>query len=178
MTAAIGDDTPTLPLALRKRLTDLLGWPGGCLLSERDRWPLWLPVLLGLGVAGYFWSAVEPPLWVGGATALLLLALAIRGRQHGVGLALLALFTVAIGLTAAQVRTAMIAAPVLERSWGPAGLTAEVLASEPRESGWRLYLRPLEMPGLTQDALPAKLRVTVTALIKCPESSNFCSAPC
>ncbi|WP_341705631.1 hypothetical protein, partial [Ferrovibrio sp.] len=32
------------------------------LLAERDRWFLWLPVLLGSGIAGYFLLPFEPAL--------------------------------------------------------------------------------------------------------------------
>src|SRR3546814_6900431 len=36
------------------RATAAFGWLGATLLAERGRWPLWLPVLLGAGVAAYF----------------------------------------------------------------------------------------------------------------------------
>jgi competence protein ComEC len=35
------------------------------LADERDRWPLWLPVALGVGAGSYFALPVEPPLAVG-----------------------------------------------------------------------------------------------------------------
>jgi len=120
-------------------------------LAERDRWPLWLPVLLGLGVAAYFRSPVEPLPWL------------FRGVPV-LRLTALALLAVALGLGAAQWRAERVAAPVLERSWGPAAMSAEVLAAEPQARGWRLYLRPLDMPGLEAAALPAQVRVTVAGL--------------
>ncbi|HMA14488.1 MAG: ComEC/Rec2 family competence protein, partial [Bacteroidota bacterium] len=135
------------------------------LVAERDRWPLWLPVLLGLGIAGYFASPLEPPGWLGAAAAAALLAAALLSRQHAaLRLTWIALLAVALGLGAAQWRQARVAAPVLERNWGPAALTAELLAAEPQARGWRLYLRPLEMAGLPREALPAKVRVTVAGL--------------
>jgi len=138
-------------------------------LAERDRWPLWLPVLLGLGVAGYFRAPAEPPAWLGPvAVVALLLAVAALRRRAAAGLVLVGLLAVALGLGAAQLRTALVAAPVLERSWGPAVLTAEVLAAEPQERGWRLHLRPLEMPGLAPEAWPVRLRVTVAGLGEAP----------
>src|SRR3546814_16437233 len=39
-----------------RRATAAFGWLGATLLAERGRWPLWLPVLLGAGVAAYFAS--------------------------------------------------------------------------------------------------------------------------
>ena len=35
------------------------------LLTEQDRWPLWIPVLFGIGVAIYFTLPIEPPYWLG-----------------------------------------------------------------------------------------------------------------
>lgn len=139
------------------------------LLAERGRWPLWAPVLLGLGVCIYFWSPAEPPAWFGpgAALALLLAAWGLR-RAPGLTLVLLALLAVAAGFALAQLRTQLVTAPVLERAWGPDVVTAEILDSEPRTRGWRLYLRPLEMPGLADEDLPARLRVTVAGLETAP----------
>ncbi|MGD1880054.1 MAG: ComEC/Rec2 family competence protein [Kiloniellaceae bacterium] len=140
------------------------------LLAERDRWPLWLPVLLGLGVAGYFGSPAEPPPWLGAAAlaaiagSIVIAAAALRASR----LAALILLVVAVGFAAAQLRAQIVTAPVLARSWGPAVMTAEVLAGEPRERGWRLYLRPVEMPGLAPDDVPTKSRVTVAGLAAAP----------
>lgn len=143
------------------------------LVAERDRWPLWLPVLLGLGIAGYFASLLEPPAWLGIAVATALLAAALLSRRHaGLRLTWIALLAVALGLGAAQLRQALVAAPVLERNWGPAALTAELLAAEPQARGWRLYLRPLDMAGLPPEALPARLRVTVAGLDSPPRPGS------
>ena len=154
---------PTVPAA----------WLRDRLLAERDRWPLWLPVLLGVGVAGYFASAAEPPAWLGAAALLILLSgvVALR-RLVALRLAALVLLAVALGLAAAQARQALVAAPVLERAWGPAALTAELLAAEPQAGGWRLTLRPLEMAGLAPEVLPGKIRVTVAGLDSPPEPGS------
>ncbi|MEQ8357815.1 MAG: ComEC/Rec2 family competence protein [Kiloniellaceae bacterium] len=165
MSIAAGDDgtaAPRDPVAPAARLRD-------CLLAERGRWPLWGPVLLGLGVSAYFWSPAEPPLWLGAAAAvgLGLLAWSLR-RAAGWRLAVLLCLAVAAGFSLAQARGHLVAAPVLERNWGPARLTAVVLASEPQTRGFRLYLQPLDMPGLEPGALPARLRVTVAGKMTAP----------
>ena len=142
---------------------------GDTLLAERARWPLWFPVLLGLGVVGYFRAPAEPPAWAGAAAVVVAaLGLWLTRKQVGTRLILLAAVAIALGFAAAQWRAQQVAAPVLERSWGPATLTAAVAFAEPHERGWRLYLKPLEMPGLEQQALPARLRVTVTGLDAAP----------
>ena len=38
--------------------------------AERDRWILWIPVLIGFGVAIYFGLPGEPPAWVGPSLAI------------------------------------------------------------------------------------------------------------
>lgn len=160
MSTALGDDALPLPRPA--------GWTAvlrDCLLAERGRWPLWLPVFLGMGVAGYFAAPVEPPAWLGGSAAAAVLAALVAVRRSGpLRFVLPLLLAMALGLAAAQARQALVAAPVLERSWGPGWLTAELLAAEPQARGWRLYLRPLEMTGLAPEALPAQVRVTVAGL--------------
>ena len=53
---------------------------GECLLAERARWPLWLPVFLGLGIALYFAIPAEPPAWVGGVLVALAGGALLLGR--------------------------------------------------------------------------------------------------
>jgi competence protein ComEC len=93
-------------------------------LSERERWPLWVPVLLGGGIGGYFAAPVEPAPWVG-VTALvfcLLLAAAVR-RSPPVLLIGLAGAILAGGFATAQLRSHLAAAPVLEGRYGPASVS-------------------------------------------------------
>lgn len=101
-------------------------------MTERDRWPLWLPIFLGLGISLYFAAPSEPPLWLGGTALAGTLVLAWVGRKHPqTTLAAIAAVTVALGFCAAQVRTAQVAAPVLERPTGTTrlqGVVAEVEA--------------------------------------------------
>src|SRR5688572_29184639 len=49
-----------------------------CFAAERERWILWAPVGIGLGVVGYFLLPTEPPSWIGTlAAALLMVAAAV-----------------------------------------------------------------------------------------------------
>ena len=51
---------------LARTLSGMRKTPAGeIMLPERERWLLWAPVCVSLGVAGYFLLAVEPPLWLG-----------------------------------------------------------------------------------------------------------------
>ena len=119
------------------------------LLAERERWALWLPVGFGGGIAVYFALPSEPPGWIGlvavGFAALF--ALQARGRTW-VMLGALALGAVGAGFGAAQLRTHLVAAPVLHEEHGPARLHATVLEVEPRDTGHRLRLGDPEVARL------------------------------
>src|SRR5215468_5487752 len=51
------------PSLLRRRLGDGWRWLAANFIAERERWALWLPVFVGVGVGIYFWLTFEPPLW-------------------------------------------------------------------------------------------------------------------
>ncbi len=151
----------------------LAGWFAARFLADRERWPLWLPVCFGLGIALYFGLPAEPPPWLGGACSLAsLVVFFLVGRRFKARFAGLALLVFCLGFAAAQLRSAWVEAPVLDGRWGPAALTAEVLAVEQRERGWRFLLRPLVMEGLEPSALPAKVRVTALRVVGAPRPGD------
>ncbi len=146
-------------------------WLVGRLLAERERWLLWLPVALALGIGLYFALPAEPPVWLGPAL-LLPIALA-RARRHDPDAAehqalqlpaLLGLAAIAAGLTAASIRTHLVAAPVLERR-GAHVLEGQVLLVEERVRGARLTLGQLRIEGLDAGATPAELRVSLRSAL-------------
>ena len=104
-----------------------------------ERWLLWLPVGLGLGVAVYFSLPVEPPPWLGAALAGAagIASVALR-RRPGLLILGLAGLAIAAGFTAAQARTALVAAPVLEKRLGPRHVTGRVTEVDPRVNGTRI----------------------------------------
>jgi competence protein ComEC len=136
------------------------GWLVRELYAERDRWPLWLPAGLGLGIALYFTLPIEPPLWVGvlGLAAALVTGWLAR-RRAALALAAIGLITVFLGFTAAELRTLLVAAPVLEKRLGPIQVTGQVLTVEPRSAGGRVVLRQVDLPGFAPQAVPARVRV-------------------
>jgi competence protein ComEC len=133
---------------------------GAALLADHQRWVLWLPVALGVGIGGYFALTVEPPPFVAplGMVASVLGAVILRRRQGGAMLALL-LGAIFCGGALAQWRTRMVAAPVLERRWGPEELTGRVYAVEIRPDGRRVTIDQLSLPGLAPAATPEQVRV-------------------
>ncbi|HWA46037.1 MAG TPA: ComEC/Rec2 family competence protein [Hypericibacter adhaerens] len=128
--------------------------------AERDQWLLWAPVALGTGVAVYFGLREEPPLWLGPGLAVLgiLLCLLCRRQPGLMGLAA-AMTLVALGFGAAGLRTAWVAAPILERDIGPVRIAGRILDIEPLPSGQRLVLADPVIAGIAPDATPARLRI-------------------
>lgn len=130
--------------------------------AQRERWPLWLPVLLGAGIGGYFSLPVEPPLWLGGAVLLAgLPAFWLLRRSGGSLIALAALLAVILGFTVAQWRTASVATPVISGKMKFAAVSGQVLAVERRARGNRLWLRELLIEEVKAADTPHSIRLRV-----------------
>ena len=129
--------------------------------GERDRWPLWIPVFLGAGVASYFGLGVEPPTWVGCGLVFLCVALAFAVRRRGLAAMLLCLMAglVGLGFAAAQIRTAWVAAPVLHRMSGAVQVVGTVSLVEAIADGGgsRATLDDVDFPS--DEPLPKRVRL-------------------
>ena len=129
--------------------------------AERARWFLWVPVLLGAGIAAYFLLPFEPSL----AACLVPLALVLVLRAIGSrGLAVVLVVDIAVlaagGLALAKLRADMVAAPVLARAIGPVEVRGHVELVEPRETGGeRITLRVAAIAGLAPEATPRRVRI-------------------
>ena len=111
-------------------------------VGERDRWPLWIPVLLGIGISIYFSLSVEYPLWIGLLTVAATAATAAFFRQRPAALiALLALMFVSLGYAAAQIRTVAVGHEVLTQRHGPATVTGQIVRLEAFPDSLRITLR-------------------------------------
>jgi competence protein ComEC len=130
----------------------------GWLTAERDRWPLWLAVALGVGAGLYFALPVEPPLALGwGALVLGLAAAAVTiGWRWPLGLVAALL----LGFGLARLREAAVATPVLDHAV-VAHLTGRIVSLEPRERGVRVVLDEVRSGALPQP--PRRIRVALRA---------------
>lgn len=129
--------------------------------AERDRWPLWLPVLLGVGIAGYFSWPVEPPAWVGIAGFGLCGVLAVLVRRHPVApLVALALGMVAGGFALSQWAAARKAGPVVTHEMGPLTVRGRITAVELAGVSQRVELDNLSIDRLAVAPLKIRLRLT------------------
>jgi len=137
------------------------------LLRQRDRWVLWIPAGLGVGVGCYFSLHIEPPLWLGFAALVFLMALlSIFYKNKAAVLAWLPFMLIAIGFTAAQVRTWSVAAPVLEYKTRAVMVQGRVTAVDDMPEGFRFALDHLQYPvnpRFPQDPVPSAVRITSKA---------------
>ncbi|HET6223008.1 MAG TPA: ComEC/Rec2 family competence protein [Dongiaceae bacterium] len=132
------------------------------LLTERDRWALWSPVLLGTGVAAYFALPAEPAPWLGAAGCGLAVALLLACRHRpALVMAGLAGLLISGGFAAAQLRTALVAAPMLTRDLDRANVTGRIREVELLPKGQRIVLDQVTIAGVAAAATPARVRVTL-----------------
>lgn len=133
-------------------------------LAERAQWALWLPVGLGLGIVAYFALPSEPAGWIGPAWTLTAVA-ALRLC----GPARLAPYLVAwmvaasgLGFAAAQLRTQLVATPMIAERLGPAEIQGRIVDRETRADGsQRIVLAELAVPGLSPAATPTQVRLSL-----------------
>lgn len=129
--------------------------------AERDQLPLWLPVMLGLGIASWFllpdranWLAV-----IAGALGLSLAAVAVGlGRRAGLAM-LVAGLAIAAGCALVWGKAERVSAPVLTRPV-IASFTAHVerVQQLAAKDSVRVVLRPIGAPEL-----PPRLRVNIAS---------------
>jgi len=136
------------------------------LTADRERWVLWLPVGLAIGIGGYFLLAHEPPLWVGPAVVaggLTGYLLALRSRpQAGMGLVLFVSLSggvMGLGFASAQLRTLIVSAPVLARTVSSATISGRVALVEHFPDGARITLEKPRISKIENHDLPERIRI-------------------
>lgn len=139
-----------------------LAYLAEALAAEGDRRILWLPVFFGTGIALYFTPTVEPPWWLGLATTLacVLVAILLR-RRRVVRNAAIALAFCAAGLAIMQQARWERGAPMLERRIGPLAMTGHVIDVDLLDRGWRVIVAPDPLPGLSSSEQPRRVRIHI-----------------
>lgn len=146
----------TALMVMREQLEQLLD-------AERGRLVLWLPVLLGCGVASYFALPVEPlAVWSLLSIPLLLILFYALRRQVSLKPFLYVVLAFVLGFAAADLRTELVFSPVLSRAIGPVPLEATVLATEDMDGGGvRLLLGEIKAERLERVGIPHNIRLTL-----------------
>ncbi len=148
--------------AASRRLDEVAHWLLANWLAERERWPLWVPVLVGAGIGLYFWLTVEPPLapaLVAAALAMLVAALAIRAQRHAAPAVAAAALT--LGFAAAALQSWWVAAPVLGHRLNGVTIEGRLVAVQPLPEGTRLILAPRSIERVASADLPARIRISL-----------------
>ncbi|MBX3500971.1 MAG: ComEC family competence protein [Alphaproteobacteria bacterium] len=130
--------------------------------AERERWALWTPVALGLGIAVYFELPSEPPLWLGVAVTMVgLLLCAARSAAPALLAIGVTLAAGGLGFAAATWRTHSVAAPVLARAYFGA-VEGRVVEIGMLPEGRRVLLDQVVLRGVKRTATPQRVRLSVT----------------
>lgn len=148
------------------RLRRSVGWLAETFAAERDRWALWIPVFFGAGIATYFALPVEPPLSAALAALappLLLLVLAFGFRRSAVQLVAIALIFTVAGFVTAELRSRLVAAPILVREIGPTQVAGEILTIDASEKRPRLLLQDIAIQDLDAAETPERVRIRLRA---------------
>ena len=145
------------------------------LLSQIERWVLWLPVAFGLGCASYLVLPREPLLWpllMAGAASLFALVWASRYRS-ALFIPCALLLALSAGMVTAKLRTIQVAAPIISQGTSTPrtveGYVVDVLS--PGASGGRIMVAPVYVEGLEPRQTPLRLRVTVQDVMATPPGS-------
>tara|TARA_B100000508_G_scaffold140522_1_gene141912 strand:- start:1860 stop:3974 length:2115 start_codon:yes stop_codon:yes gene_type:complete len=130
---------------------------------------LWSPFFLAIGIAIYFMLRVEPPFILGFSFVLggLGAVLATYKRRHEVERRRVQFvfahlfFLMALGFGTAQVRTALVYTPLLNKALGPVDVIGTVERVEPQGigQGSRIILRDLDVERLELEQTPRKVRL-------------------
>jgi competence protein ComEC len=145
-------------------------------MADRNRWFLWVPVLMGGGSAGYFALPIEPttiqcavPLAAGSALWLL----AWRMRLHlAICVWVASLSLIALGATAARVHTVLVDAPILARSTGPVIVTGRIAETELADLGPRVVLDHVTIGDMPLKDTPHRIRLRLTKYSSPPEAGS------
>ena len=129
--------------------------------AEQERWFVWMPVLLGLGIGLYFSLPAEPHVLTALAPLAIVLALLLAApRRMGVMLALTALAAASVGFALAKLRVEWVRAPVLAKQMSSVEVRGYVELVEPKATrGQRVTLRVTAIgePAARGAAIPVRV---------------------
>ncbi|KKJ75514.1 hypothetical protein WH95_18150 [Kiloniella litopenaei] len=171
--------------------------------NEQGAFANWFPVFIGVGIGLYFSLPFEPSLTLSFVTSLGLWGMVLGGiffhsaaTLHGLSEAtyvlvkyfLIAAALASTGFASAAYRTDSVAAPIVEREFGPSYFEGRIIQIEPSSPGQRYLLdnltgkafKWLSTPdiirlksNLEQENIRVGMRVRVLAVIQPPSRPNI-----
>ena len=134
--------------------------------AERDRWVLWAPVGLAIGIGFYFSLLEEPAIWSGLAALTSIIGLfwllhVTDGTQNrqGIAFVIVIIGLAALGFTVAQIRALSLEAPVLTKTISSTTLSGRVVQLEHFSSGARITLENPRISKIASHQSPKKIRL-------------------
>ncbi|MBL8631539.1 MAG: ComEC family competence protein [Rhodospirillaceae bacterium] len=125
---------------------------------------LWFVVAFACGIAMFFAWPTDPWAWTGPLIAGLgVAALVWRRKADPMMALLLAVVAVGLGWSAAQLRTSMVAAPVITREIGPLNLTGRVLDVEREPGRIKVVMDHMRYDGGGPPEKPQRIRLSLPA---------------
>lgn len=155
-------------MQIRKHIKNITNWKiiifQNIAVREKDHFFLWIPFLLGLGIAFYFGNTTEPPVWMG------LTCLFISGvttyyyrSYYKVFLSTLIATIVFAGFSSAQLRTHFVNTNMLPKSFGPAGIQGRIAKVQNTEKGMKVVLKDLQIARMRADHVPTSVRLHINS---------------
>ncbi|HEY1962600.1 MAG TPA: ComEC/Rec2 family competence protein [Rhizomicrobium sp.] len=148
----------------RPRFGDALQSVAQCALQERDRWILWLPVALGLGISLYFTLSREPSSALGfalGGSGILVGVVACGTEAAFARGSLAFMAALLIGFSLAKHRTDAVAAPVLAHRLGPVLVEGRVENAQAHGKSVRVVLTLARAGHLRSQQRPKRVRISI-----------------
>lgn len=150
-------------------ILSIFTWFESRVFDQKENFFLWLPVFFSCGIGIYFYMPFEPPLilsifvW-GFVLAVYLLSRPIKHKSmagHVIVFVMFLVMLICSGFLAANLRTSLIATPVIEKKIGPVDIIGSVISIEKLEEGdgSRLVLADLDIEDLSADKTPRKIRM-------------------
>jgi len=128
--------------------------------AERERWVLWTPVALGLGIGLYFSLLSEPPAWIGPLVLIGAIFVAVIARHiEYLLLPVVAATAVAAGFSLAQLSTFAAGHVVLDRTIATSTVAGRVMSVEQLPDGTRVLMDKVRISSLEPPATPERIRL-------------------
>jgi competence protein ComEC len=128
-------------------------------IEDTHRFKLWLPVFLGAGIIAYFQLPNEPSIWIAPFFLLcsLMLLFLFRKTNWGYFVFILPSFFL-MGIILSQVRTQIIASPMIERELPITTIYGTIKSFEKTSKGIKAVLTNLDIESFSLEKIPYNLR--------------------
>jgi len=131
-------------------------------MKEHDRLILWLPVLLGVGIGIYFLLPFEPDIdLTAGASCFFAICVWIFWNKIYGRIIFLAFLIISAGMLRAEIRTIMVAAPILHDEIFFRPLEGRIYDIQIKEKGEKLILDNVSIEGIGESKTPEYISVSL-----------------